>query len=147
MSGARLTRVRWSRRCAGTPEEVWERFLERAWLGGAGLGPPPRIDERGAVDGLGCTRSIATLPGHRLRERITDTAYPSRLEYRVLDPSWATYPVDHHRGELRFEPREGGATLVTWCVEVVPKRGAGPLVAALTRFVIGRYLRVLERGD
>lgn len=140
-------RFRWSRRCDGDPAAVWERFVERCWIGGAGFGPVPRIDERGAADGLGCTRSIATVAGRRLRERITATDHPSRLEYRVLDPSWTTYPVEQHRGVIRFEPHPEGGTDVTWCVEVVPRLGAAFMVALLTRVVVTRYLRVLAQDD
>lgn len=146
-SGMRLRRYRWSRRCAVPPEVVWERFVERCWIAGAGVGPTPSIDERGAPDGLGCTRSIATLPGRRLRERITATDHPRRLEYRVLDPSWATYPVEQHQGVVLFEPLPDGATEVTWTVAVIPRRGAGLLVGLLTRWVVTRYLAALTARD
>lgn len=139
----RLRRYSWTRRCDAAPEALWERFVERCWIAGAGFGPTPTIDERGAPDGFGCTRSITTLPGRRLKERITATQYPERLEYRVLDPSWATYPVEWHLGEVRFERLPDGATEVIWTVEVVPLRGAGPLVAALTHWVVTRYLDAL----
>ena len=68
------------------------------------------------------------------------------LEYRVVNPSWTTFPVDHHLGTVAFDPRPGGGTEVRWQVELVPKRGAGPLVLGMTRVVIGRYLDALERA-
>jgi len=115
------------------------------WVGGAGFGPRPVIEERGGADGLGCTRRIGV--GSRgVRERITTTEWPERLEYRVVNPSWTTFPVDHHLGVVVFARLDDGGTEVRWRVELTPKRGVGPLVIAGTRFVIGRYLDALERA-
>jgi hypothetical protein len=129
---------------ATDPAVTWARFLETLWIGGAGFGPRPVVEAAGDAHGSGCTRRIGGARG--VRERITATEHPRWLEYRVTNPSWTTYPVDHHRGTVAFDALDGGGTEVVWRVEFVPKRGAGPLVAAATRLVIGRYLDALARA-
>jgi len=99
--------------------------------------------DAGDAHGLGSTRRIGG--SHGVLERITATEYPQSLEYRVVNPSWRTYPVLYHRGTVAFLPLEGGGTEVRWCVEFVPMRGAGWVVGALTRWVIGRYLDALQQ--
>lgn len=140
----RLRILEWRRRVDTEPAVTWARFFEHLWIEGAGFGPRPVIEDAGDAHGTGCTRRIGGARG--VRERITATEHPRWLEYRVTNPSWTTYPVDHHRGTVAFLPRDGGGTEVRWRVEFVPKRGAGPLVAAATRFVIGRYLGALARA-
>jgi len=143
--GARVRSLSWTRRVATPPEDTWARFLSELWIGGAGFGPRPVVEERGDADGRGCTRRIGAGSGG-VRERITATEWPQRLEYRVVNPSWTTYPVDHHLGTVAFVPLADGGTEVRWEVAFVPKRGAGPFVTAATRFVIGRYLDALARA-
>ena len=143
-SGGRLRVLEWRRRVGTEPVATWACFLERLWVGGAGFGPRPVVEAAGDPDGLGCTRRIGGARG--VRERITATDHPRWLEYRVTNPSWTTYPVDHHRGTVAFAAGDGGGTEVLWRVEFVPKRGAGPLVGVATRFVIGRYLDALVRA-
>ena len=104
------------------------------------------IEEAGDAHGTGCTRRIPVGRSGGVRERIIATDPPHRLEYRVVNPSWRTFPVDHHRGTVAFDPLPGGGTEVRWRVELVPKRGAGLLVLGMTRLVIGRYLDALERA-
>jgi hypothetical protein len=140
----RLRTLEWRRRVATDPADTWARFLQRLWIEGAGFGPRPVVEDAGDAHGTGCTRRIGGARG--VRERITATEHPRWLEYRVTNPSWTTYPVDHHRGTVAFEALDGGGTEVRWRVEFVPKRGAGPLVAAATRFVIARYLDALVRA-
>jgi len=140
----RLRVLAWRRRVATDPAVAWARFLEHLWIGGGGFGPRPVIEKAGDAHGLGCTRRIGGARG--VRERITATDHPRWLEYRVTNPSWTTYPVDHHRGTVAFAACDGGGTEVRWRVEYVPKRGVGPLVAVATRTVIGRYLDALERA-
>jgi hypothetical protein len=127
---------------AAPPEVAWGCFVSELWIGGAGVGPRPHIERRGEVHGLGCTRRV----GPSVREGITATDFPQRLEYRVLNPSWTTFPVEHHLGTVAFVAVDEGATEVRWRVEVVPKRGVGPFVVAATRYVIARYLKALERA-
>jgi len=134
----------WSRRVATPPDATWACFLSELWVAGAGFGPRPVIEEAGDAHGLACTRRIGGARG--VRERITATDPPRWLEYRVTNPSWTTFPVDHHRGTVAFAATEDGGTEVRWRVEFVPKRGAGPFVRAATRIVIGRYLDALERA-
>jgi len=140
-----LRTLSWSRHVATPPDETWACLLAELWVAGAGFGPRPVIEEAGDADGTGCTRRIGVGAGG-VRERITATEVPHRLEYRVVNPSWTTFPVDHHRGTVTFAAAAGGGTEVRWRVELVPKRGAGPLVVAATRFVIGRYLDALTRA-
>ncbi len=141
----RARTLTWSRRVSTSPATTWACFRSVLWVGGAGFGPRPVIEERGEEDGRGCTRRIGV--GSRgVRERITATEWPRRLEYRVENPSWTTFPVDHHLGVVVFEGLDDGGTEVRWRVDLTPKRGAGPVVMAATRFVIGRYLDVLERA-
>ena len=143
--GRGLRVLSWSRRVATPPEATWACFLDELWLRGAGFGPRPVIEEPGDVHGSGCTRRIG--PGARgVLERIVATDHPDRLEYRVMNPAWRTFPVDHHRGTVAFAALPDGGTEVRWRVEYVPKRGAGLVVAVATRFVIGRYLVALERA-
>lgn len=143
--GRRWRALTWSRHVATPPEDTWARFFEDLWVAGAGFGPRPVIEEAGDTHGAGCTRRIG-VGARGVRERITATEHPHRLEYRVVNPSWTTFPVDHHRGVVTFAATEGGGTEVRWRVELVPKRGAGLLVVAATRFVIGRYLDALTRA-
>jgi hypothetical protein len=143
--GGRLRTLAWRRRLPASPEAAWASFLEHLWVEGAGLGPRPVVEDAGDAHGIGSTRRIG-VGGRGVRERIVAGEHPLRLEYRVVNPSWTTYPVDHHRGTVAFEALEEGGTEVRWRVEYVPKRGAGPLVTAATRFVIGRYLDALERA-
>lgn len=143
--GRRLRTLSWSRRVATTPDLTWACFLADLWVAGAGFGPRPVVEEAGDAHGTGCTRRIG-IGARGVRERITATEYPHRLEYRVVNPSWTTFPVDHHRGAVTFTAAVGGGTDVRWRVELVPKRCVGPLVVAATRFVIGRYLNVLTRA-
>jgi hypothetical protein len=143
--GGRLRALTWSRRLPTSRKTTWTCFREHLWIGGAGIGPRPVVEEAGDGHGIGCTRRIG-VGGRGVRERIVAGEYPRRLEYRVVNPSWTTYPVDHHRGTVAFGALEDGGTEVRWRVEFVPKRCAGPLVTAATRYVIGRYLDALERA-
>lgn len=141
----RARSLEWTRRVAAPPEAVWTTFLGHLWRGGAGFGPRPLIEEPGDAHGTGCTRRIPTGPRGGVRERITATDYPHRLEYRVVNPSWTTYPVADHLGTVAFAALPDGTTEVRWRVAYVPLPGAGPWVAVMTRFVLGRYLSALER--
>jgi hypothetical protein len=130
-------------RVATSPAVTWARLLQHVWRGGAGFGPRPVIEAPGDAHGVGCTRRIGGWLG--VREQIVAGDCPRSLTYRVLNPSWWTYPVEEHRGSVRFAPLAGGGCEVEWRVTVLPKPGAGLLVMALTRFVIARYLAVLLR--
>lgn len=143
--GSRGRTLTWNLRVATPPEVTWARFLSELWVAGAGFGPRPTMEVPGDARGTGSTRKIGI--GERgVRERIVATEHPHRLEYRVMNPSWTTFPVDHHVGTVAFERTEDGGTEVRWRVDLVPKRGAGPVVLMATRYVIGRYLRVLARS-
>jgi hypothetical protein len=135
--------LRFSARLPTPPERTWALWLQHLWVEGAGLGPRPLVEVAGGDHGLGCTRRVGGAAG--VREAIVAVDYPRSLEYRVLNPSWRTYPVDAHRGCVRFEPLAGGGCLVQWSVSYRPKRGAALLVVMMTRFVIGHYLRRLRR--
>lgn len=142
--GSRGRTLTWRLRVATPPDVTWTRFLLELWIGGAHFGPRPAMEELGDAFGTGSTRRIGV--GERgVRERIVATEHPSRLEYRVMNPSWTTFPVDHHVGTIAFAEAGDGGTEVRWRVELVPKRGAGPVVLAATRYVISGYLRVLAR--
>jgi uncharacterized protein YndB with AHSA1/START domain len=146
-ASADLRRVRtltWRRRVAGPLDTTWSAFLTELWLGGAGFGPRPVIEEPGDEDWIGSTRRIG-VGARAVRERIVAADRPHHLEYQVINPSWRTFPVDHHVGTVAFEATDDGGTEVRWRVDLVPKRGAGLVVLAATRFVIGRYLTVLAR--
>lgn len=145
-----------SARIRGTPEQAWGIFLERLWKQGGGFGPRPRIVDAGNEDGIGCTRRIDVGLGAFLLERIESGEAPTWLQYRVVNPSWRTYPVRWHRGDIRFDPAvadrdaaPGGddATIVRWHVSAEPLPGAGPLIRWLTRSVMSRYLAELERAS
>ncbi len=142
--GGRVRTLTWLRRVDTPPEVTWEAFFTELWVGGAGYGPRPTIEESGDAQGAGSTRRIG-VGARGVRERIVAAERPQRLEYRVVNPSWRTFPVEHHVGTVAFAATEDGGTEVRWRVELVPKRGAGLAVWAATRFVIGRYLVVLER--
>ncbi len=135
----------WARRVPTPPDVTWRRFVEDLWIAGAGFGPRPVIEEPGDAHGTGCTRRIG-IGARGVRERITATEHPHRLEYRVINPSWATFPVDHHLGTVVFSATEDGGTDVRWQVELTPKPGAGLLVGVATRFVIGRYVEALAQA-
>ncbi|MFO7543867.1 MAG: GNAT family N-acetyltransferase [Trueperaceae bacterium] len=143
--GSRLRTLTWNLRVATPPDVTWARFLSELWVGGAGFGPRPVVEEPGDACGNGSTRRIGVGP-RAVREGIVATEYPQRLEYRVSNPSWATFPVDHHVGTVAFARIEDGGTEVRWRVELVPKRGAGLAVVPATRYVIGRYLNALTRA-
>lgn len=144
VGGRRVRTLLWRRRVDSPPEETWSRFYTDLWLGGAGFGPRPVVEEPGDVHGSGSTRRMG-VGARAVRERIVATEHPHRLAYRVLNPAWRTFPVDHHVGTVAFVATEDGGTEVRWRVELVPKPGAGLVVTAATRFVIGRYLTVLAR--
>lgn len=142
--GSRGRMLTWRLRVATPPDVTWTRFFLELWIGGARFGPRPIMEELGDAYGTGSTRRIGVRE-RGVRERIVAAEHPSRLEYRVMNPSWTTFPVDHHVGTIAFAETEDGGTEVRWRVELVPKRGAGPVVMVATRYVIGRYLRVLAR--
>lgn len=142
-SGSRL--LAWTRRVPTPPAVTWARFLEVLWIDGAGFGPRPVIEHRGDPDGRGCTRRIPIGRSGGVVERIVATEHPNELAYQVVNPSWRTFPVEHHLGTVAFVALDDGGTEVRWRVELVAKHGAGLLVAGFTRFVIGRYLDVLAR--
>ena len=128
------------------PDVVWDTFLRVLWRGGAGFGPPPAIEDPGEPNGLGCTRFIA-LGGRRgIRERIVEVDRPTRLVYRVLAATPAVYPVHAHAGIVRFGPHGRTGTRVEWTVRYVPSPRTWVVAALMTRFVVGRYLRALERA-
>lgn len=141
----RARTLTWRRRVATSPDTTWSHFLTELWLGGAGFGPRPVVEEPGDDDWVGSTRRIG-VGARGVRERIVAAERPDWLEYRVINPSWRTFPVEHHVGTVAFAATEDGGTEVRWRVELVPKRGAGLMVLVATRFVIGRYLVVLERA-
>ena len=143
--GRRLRTFTWRRRVATPPDATWSCFLSALWIAGAGFGPLPVIEASGDAHGTGCTRRIG-VGARGVRERVVAAEHPNRLEYRVMNPSWRTFPVEHHVGTVVFVATEGGGTEVRWRVELVPKRGAGLAVTVATRFVIGRYLTVLARA-
>ena len=143
--GGRMRTFVWSRRVATPPDVTWARFVSELWIAGAGFGPRPVVEEPGDADGRGCLRRIG-VGARGVRERIVATEHPRRLAYRVTNPSWRTFPVDHHVGTVAFAATEDGGTEVRWRVELVPKRGAGLVVGVATRFVIGRYLIALARA-
>lgn len=143
--GARLRTLTWRRRVATPPDATWSCFLTELWALGAGFGPRPVVEEPGDAHGTGWTRRIG-VGAQGVRERIVATEHPNRLEYRVMNPSWRTFPVDHHVGTVAFAATDDGGTAVRWRVDFVPKRGAGIVVGVATRFVIGRYLTALARA-
>lgn len=138
-------RLTWRRRVATPPQITWALFFTELWVGGAGFGPRPVVEEPGDDGGLGSTRRMGA-GARAVRERVTAAEPPRHLEYRVVNPSWRTFPVDHHVGTVAFSATANGGTEVLWRVEVVPKIGAGLVVSVATRFVIGRYLVALERA-
>jgi hypothetical protein len=144
--GGRVRTLAWRRRVAAPPDVAWSRFFDELWVAGAGFGPRSVVEEPGDAHGTGCTRLIG-VGARGVRERIVATERPHRLEYRVMNPSWRTFPVDHHVGTVAFAASQDGGTEVRWRVDLVPKRGAGLVVTAATRFVIGRYLVALARAS
>lgn len=140
----RARTLAWRRRVATPPDVTWEAFFSELWVDGAGFGPRPVIEEPGDAQWAGSTRRIGA-GARAVRERIVAAERPRRLEYRVTNPSWRTFPVERHVGTVAFGATADGGTEVRWRVELVPKRGAGLVVMAATRFVIGRYLTVLAR--
>ena len=106
--------------------------------------PRPRIVDEGDAHGIGCTRHIPIAPGTVLIERIEEGAWPDRFTYRVVNPSWRTFPVKRHRGDVRFEAVGPARTRLTWDVTFVPLFGGRLPALLLTRWVIGRYLRSLS---
>ena len=133
----------WRQRVATSPTLTWECFLQEVWREGGGFGPRPAVEAPGDPFGIGCTRRIGGRVG--VREQIVAGDPPRSLAYRVLNPSWWTYPVEGHLAELRFHPLSDGGCEVEWRVSVLPKWGAGWLVGVLTRYVIVRYLECLVR--
>ena len=129
------------RRFAAPPRAVYDLFVARLWRDGAGVPPRPVIEEEGDRDGLGCTRRIGNARG-MVRERITATAAPGRLAYRVL-PGSPAFPADDHLGVVEFFADRAGGTLLRWRITFVPRRRG---LAAMARAVIAWYLFVLGRA-
>ncbi len=82
-------------------------------------------------DGVGSVRRLGFGPVKPLAEEITAFEPGQRIEYRIVGNPL----VRHHRGEMRFEPKNGG-TEVQYTVEL---DFALPLVGGL-------LLAVLKKG-
>lgn len=141
---ARTRRLVRYRSVDASPDVVWDAFLRVLWRGGAGLGPPPAIEDPGTPHGLGCTRYIALGGRRSIRERIVEVEHPTRLVYRVLEVAGGAYPVRAHVGVVRFFPIGCAGTRVEWTIRYVPSPRAWVVAALTTRFVVARYLRELE---
>jgi hypothetical protein len=135
----------WTRRLPAPPERVWAEIVDRLWRDGAGMPPRPRMTDDGDAHGIGATRAIRILPGVELVERITAGRWPSTFAYQVVNPGWTTFPARWHQGTVALDPTPAGGTEVQWSVTFEPLPGARLLASWLTRAVIGRYLKVLQR--
>lgn len=127
----------------GTPEEVWDAWLEYLWIQGADI-IVPRIESKGDIHGAGCNRLMPFYKNWGIREGITDADYPRKLFYKVLNPSAFTFPVRAHNGMVRFIPDENGNTIIKWVINFTPMFMSRLFVVAFTKVMIKKILTNLK---
>lgn len=124
-------------------ERVWARYTDHvSWSEWAGIGrvklaregaPPP--------NGVGCVREFAA-GGMGLQEEVLAFEPPQRMTYKIVRGGG---PIADHRGDVAFEPRDGGTDVIWRC----QFRSRIPGLGGLMRFGITRMfsgaLRGLER--
>lgn len=139
-----------------TPFQAYQRCVE-IWRDenlGLSLLPPPLLLHRGdPCTGVGL--EVMRIPPFGLREGITRTSISKSedinekmdscwMEYKVLNPSWLTWPVQWHRGTISFH-RRADSTEILWKVEWVPllPMVVGSLVLWLTRGIVSHAVGFL----
>jgi uncharacterized protein YndB with AHSA1/START domain len=121
-------------------DTVWERYTDHvSWTDWAGLGRV-RLEREGvpAPNGVGCVREISNF-GVKLYEEVLSFDRPHRMTYRIVR---GAVPIRDHRGEVVFEPRDGG-TLVTWRCQFEPRI---PATGGVVRAVLTRLFRNALQG-
>jgi len=106
-----MQHVEVTRRFEAPIARVWERYTDhRGWSDWAGIGRVT-LDRSGTStpNGVGCVRKITTA-GISVHEEIVDFQPERRMVYTLIR---GPVPIRNHRGEVLFEPDDGG-TRVTW---------------------------------
>ncbi len=136
-------RYEFSRVINAPVEETYMGWLQYAWKEGCRMLTPPVLQDEGDEHGTGCNREVHMVGDLHIVEGITNTDFPHKVGYQVMNPSWYTFPVHFHRGEVRFHPCEGG-TEVIWRVDVTPMRFGRPVVWSMLHLIIPLYLKRLS---
>ena len=131
-----------SRVIPASQELTYRTWLQYAWKEGCNILTTPQLEDVGDEYGKGCNRKIPMFANVAIREGITDTNFPHTVQYRVLNPSWYTFPVNFHRGEINFYSHPEG-TEVIWRVELTPKWFGTPLIWMMLNSIIPIYLKRL----
>lgn len=137
--------IEYSQLCKTDQSTTYSRFINVLWKQGAGISPKMIVEEDGDATGCGCTRWIPLFGKHGIREGITATDYPHRIDYVVKNPSLTTFPVDYHQGWVNFIAITCSTTQVVWTIEFTPKPGMLGFALGMIRQVIPRYLKVLAK--
>lgn len=145
-----------------TPTQAYLRCVQ-IWreenLGLPWFVPFPILRNRGD-DQTGVGLEVMRIPPFGLREGITDAHYVNDdssscwMEYKVLNPSWLTWPVRSHRGLITFQPTteedENVHTTLEWRVEWVSLPLVHEVVQFFTRLIISHaahYLSTTTAAD
>jgi uncharacterized protein YndB with AHSA1/START domain len=139
-----MRRIEVERIVAAPPSVVFERYTDHVgWSRWAGVGKVSLVQE-GSPDrnGVGCVRSFASAPG--LHEEVVEFDPPNRMVYRIVRGG---FPVQDHRGEVRFEPHVRG-TRVSWSVEFGSRLPfTEGVIARLLQLLFGTLLARFDRRE
>jgi uncharacterized protein YndB with AHSA1/START domain len=119
---------------------VWNVYTDHAgWHRWAGF-PSSWIETPGETDrnGRGAVRGFGA-NGVSVLEEVLDFEPPKRMTYRMVRGG---LPVKNHRGEVVFEPEDGGTRVVWRCRFDSKVPGLGPLM----RYVVTRVFRGALEG-
>lgn len=142
-----------------TTRQAYQRCVE-IWrdenLGLPWFVPPPFLKDRGdPVTGVGL--EVVRIPPLGLREGIVDCHFAASsnedsgeecwMEYKVLNPSWLTWPVQSHLGRISFRQLSTSdsnvQTELEWRVQWVPLPLVGIIVGFATRKIVSTAARYL----
>lgn len=131
-------------------EELWTKWLDYAWIQNAGLKMRIKIEDKGDKYGKGCTRFVPFYKNWGIREGITSVDYPKKLYYKVMNPGWTTFPVNVHKGTVRFISNNNknnddkNHSYIKWAVEFTPKPIFRLFIKGFLQSMIKKYLKRLK---
>ena len=119
--------------------EAFDQWISVVWIGGGSLGRPVIKDRGNLVTGEGCIRVV----GGGVTEKILVSEIPSKIIYTVCA---GPFPVQYHRGYVRFQPTSPAETEIAWECDFTPSfvgRVLGVGLDAIIRFSFRRMLSAL----
>ena len=122
-------------------QAVWDRYTDHvSWSEWAGFGTV-RLEREGRPppNGVGCVRVFSNAGLKVVYEEVISFEPPRRMTYRIVR---GPVPVKDHRGEVLFEPSDGG-TRITWRCQFDSKV---PGLGKLFRRIITRMFRNALEG-